>query len=299
MTGRSLNILFTPSAREGPWIDGVRAAAQAKGLTVGRWADEDEADILIADHIPSEKVLTLEPRDWVVLGDTPQAGLSAYGAAFQEDPPAGQSLLYANIRLASAAWLAERGAPVLGQPAMALSLPKLGLVTPAAFKLPVERSGPLAPLLSVYDGLPVRIGAQSVWGAEHFSFPADGQEDGGPARIDLTGRARRLVYGPYVWLPPGLWRATIRVAVDPEGRDAPLSFDWGIAHDLVSVEETVDEAGYYSVSLERYWEWPAPAYIQVHLTQPLFQGTLEFLDCTIERLPEPAPKLDLETETNP
>lgn len=304
MSDRPLHILFTPSLREGPWEDGIRETAAAKGLTVGRWG-ADTADILIADHIPDLKVMEQEPRDWVILADTSAAALTAYSATFHEYPPAGQSLLYASHRLVSAAWLAERGAAVLGQPAMALSLPKLGLVSPRRCEIPADAPGPLAPLLTLYDGLPVRVGAKSVWGPEQFSFPANGEEDGGPSRIDLTGRARMLLHGGHLWLPPGHWRATVRMAINPEGRDAPLKFEWGIfwgvghdgANDLVSVSEVIEEPGFYTVSLERLWDVPGPALLRVSVTQPLFQGVLEFLDCTVERLPDPAPKLGLETQT--
>ncbi len=301
MSEAPLHILFTPSLREGPWDDGIRAAAAAKGLTVGRWG-EGEADILIADHIPAETVMSLEPRDWVILADTSAAALTAYSATFHEYPPAGQSLAYASHRLVSAAWLAERGAAVLGQPAMALSLPKLGLVSPGRCEIPADAPGPLAPLLTLYDGLPVRVGAKSVWGPQQFSFPVNGEEDGGPSRVDLTGRARTLLHGGHLSLPPGYWRTVVRMAIDPEGREAPLRFEWGLywgadhdgANDLVSVTEVVEEAGFYTVSLERLWETPGPAVLRISVTQPLFQGVLEFLDCTIERLADPAPRLSLE-----
>ena len=76
MNDQPLHILFTPSLREGPWEDGIREAAAAKGLTIGRWG-ADAADILIADHIPDHMVMGLEPRDWVILADTSAAALTA------------------------------------------------------------------------------------------------------------------------------------------------------------------------------------------------------------------------------
>lgn len=301
MNERPLHVLFTPSLREGPWVDAIRAAAEAKGLTFGRWP-QDQADVLITDIIPHDKVMSLEPREWVILADTSAAALTAFGYTFNEHPPAGQSVLYSSGRFVGAAWLAERGAAVLGQPAMALSLPKLGLVSPKRYEIAPDAPGPLAPLLTLYDGLPVRVGARSVWGPGQFAFPADGEADGGPARIDLTGRARVLMQGPHMWLPPGYWRATLRMAIDPEGREVPLRFDWGIhwgddrpeANAFVSVVETVEDAGFYTVSLDALWEIPGPALARIHLTQPLFQGVLEFLDCTVERLPDPEPRLELE-----
>lgn len=293
MTERPLHILFTPSVREGPWVDGIREAAAAKGLTVGFWG-QDQADILICHHLPIDKVMGLEPREWVILADTPAAALVSYGDAFKEYPPAGQALTASSGRFVSAAWLAERGAPVLGQPAMAVSLPRLGLVSQRKCEIPTDSAGPLVSVLSIYDGLPVRVGAKATWPPECFAFPIAGQKDGGPARIDLTGRDRLLMDGPYLVLPPGLWRATLKLGIDPQGRDAPLAFDWGEAHDMVTVEETIDEAGFYSVSLERLFEGPGTAVLRISLTQPLFQGVLEVVDCTVERRPDPAPKLPLE-----
>lgn len=292
MSGRPLHILFTPSVREGPWAEVVREAAAAKGLSVAYWG-EGEADIVIAHHLSIEKVLQVEPREWVIMADTPAAALVSYGDAYKEYPPAGQALTASAARFASAAWLAERGAPVLGQPAMAVSLPRLGLVSQRKFDLPANEPGPLESVLSIYEGLPVRVGAASVLPPRSFAFPAAGQADGGPSRIDLTGRDRLLMDGPYLLLPPGLWRATLKLAIDPQGREVPLAFDWGEAHDMVTVEETVEEAGFYSVSLDRLFETAGTALLRISLTQPLFQGTLEVVECAIERLPDPAPKLPL------
>ena len=292
MSERALNILFTPSVREGPWADCIREAAQAKGLSVGVW-DKDQADVLICHYLPFDRVMGLEPRDWVILADTPAAALISYGDAYKEYPPAGQSLTAASGRFVGAAWMAERGTPVLGQPAMAVSLPRIGLVSQRLSAVPTEGAGPLVAVLSIYDGLPVRVGSRSVWTPECFAFPISGQGDGGPSKIDLTGRDRLVMDGPYLVMPPGLWRATLKMAIDPQGRDVPLAFDWGEAHDMVTVEETIDEAGFYTVSLDRLFERPGTAVLRISLTQPLFQGLLEVIDCTVERLPDPAPKLPL------
>ena len=294
MSERPLHILFTPSVREGPWVAGIRDAAAAKGLSVGYW-DRDQADILLCHLLPIDRVMAQEPREWVILGDTPEAGLVSYGDAYKEYPPAGQALIACSGRFVSAAWMAERGSPVLGQPAMALSLPRLGLVSPQAYQLPSDPPGPLVPLLSIYDGLPVRVGAKSIWPPQSFAFPAAGEGDGGSPRIDLTGRDRLLMDGPYMALPPGLWRATLKMAIDPQGRDVPLAFDWGEAHDMVTIEETVRDAGFYAVSLDRLFETPGTAVLRISLTQPLFQGVLEVVECVVERLPDPAPKLPLES----
>lgn len=292
MSERPLHILFTPSIREGPWAAVIREAAEAKGLSVAFWG-EGEADVLIAHHLSIEQVVQIEPREWVIMADTPAAALVSYGDAYKEYPAAGQALAAASHRFASAAWLAERGAPVLGQPAMSVSLPKLGLVSQRPIEIPPNEAGPLEPALSMYEGLPVRVGARSVLPSECFAFPTAGQADGGPSRIDLTGRDRLLLDGPYTLLPPGLWRATLKMAIDPQGRDIPLAIDWGEAHDMVTVEETVEKDGFYSVSLDRLFESAGTAVLRISLTQPLFQGVLEVIECAIERLPDPAPKLPL------
>lgn len=301
MSARPLHIVSTPSLYEGLWADGIRAAAEAKGLTFGRW-DKDQADILITDMIPAHRVMDLDPSEWVILADSSAAALTAMGYTFGESPPGSQSAMHCSGRFIGAAWLAERGSAVLGQRAMALNLPKLGLVSPRKCDIVPDAPGPLASLLTLYDRLPIRTGAKSVWGPEQFSFPIDGKTDGGPASVDLTGRGRLLMHGPNMWLPPGRWRATLRMAINPDRREVPLSFDWGCywgadrpeVNDVVSVAETIDEAGYYTVALENGWDVPGPAMVRIHLTQPLFQGVLEFLDCTVERVPDLEPKPDSE-----
>ena len=58
-----------------------------------------------------------------------------------------------------------------------------------------------------------------VWEPELF-FTTQNEEDGSrvPVRgaVDITGRARFLIFGPYVNLPPGSWVATVALGFSAE-----------------------------------------------------------------------------------
>lgn len=288
MSERPLHILFAPSLREGPWRQAITAAAQAKGLSVGVWGGEP-ADVVLVDHLEPDQLDGLTPSEWVVLGDAPEAGLTAYGDAYQEFPPAAHAWMAASKRLAMAATLVERGAPVLGMPAMALGLPRLGLVSQTITGIPEDNAGPTAPVLAMYQRLPPLMGARAVWSADRFNYPLRDDPLGGTPRMDLTGRARTLMFGPYVWLPPGAWRATLKIMVDPEGGEVPLWFDWGCGEDVATVREMIDQAGFYSLTLDQVWTRPGAAQLRIVLSQAVFQGRMEVLDCQIERIEPPAP----------
>jgi hypothetical protein len=56
-----------------------------------------------------------------------------------------------------------------------------------------------------------------LWG-DHPNEPA-------PRVLDLTGPARVLCYGPYFRLPPGHWKARVKLAFSPRCKDAPLALE--------------------------------------------------------------------------
>lgn len=289
-----LRILFTPSLREGYWLHVIHAEAAARGLSVANFG-EGEADILLAHAIGHDEALAQTAGDWIILADSPEAALSICAAALEEAPAGRQSWLAANHRLAPAALLAGRGSRVFDMGAARLDLPRLGPIE-MPFEIPVQ-TPPAAPQLGLYARLPIPVGAASVWPADLFNYPLGDDPTGGEPQIDLTGRARTLMFGPYATLPPGRWRATVKVMVDPEGGWTPLWFDWGAQDNMTVHEETIHEAGVYSLSLDGGWDRPTEVQMRAVLTQPVFQGRFEMLECRVERLDDAEPAVDQSAET--
>lgn len=77
-------------------------------------------------------------------------------------------------------------------------------------------AGVLDPYVHCFDGEPLE---RVVWEPELFFMNEDGAGlTPGPLTrpVDLTGRPRPVVYGPYVSLPPGPWSATVVLGFSPE-----------------------------------------------------------------------------------
>ncbi|QSF54718.1 hypothetical protein [Brevundimonas fontaquae] len=139
--------------------------------------------------------------------------------------------------------------------------------------------------LSIYTDLPPRPGVAAHWPSHVFSYQSEAFVDGSPD-IDLTGRPRMLLHGPYVFLPIGRWRADIRFAVDPEGGAAPLRVQWGKDGDYATLEFRVAQGGEYSVSLEHDWKEPAPAQVVIWVTEAVFRGHFMYRGCSIDMIAE-------------
>lgn len=138
--------------------------------------------------------------------------------------------------------------------------------------------------------VPAAVGAGVDWGPALFHYPIKGEMHAGTSSIDMTGRVRPLVLGPYIELPPGIWRAELRISVDPERGHAPLRFEWGARDTYVAAISEVTASGIYTIALDRIWLEPEPAQARIWNYQPVFQGRMEFLGCRVTRMPDDTPE---------
>ena len=75
--------------------------------------------------------------------------------------------------------------------------------------------GALAPYLGEGKGA---ASAPIVWGGDLF-FIGDRFEHRAAQPIDITGRARCLLHGPYIILPPGIWSAALSLQFSREAAE--------------------------------------------------------------------------------
>ena len=193
-------------------------------------------------------------------------------------------------QLVVAAHVTDLGAPVYDRECVSADIDGLGRIEAPQASARLKLASPLA----MFENLPPRVGVRANWPAQLFSFHTEAFFEG-PSEIDLTGRARMLVHGPYLFLPRGRWKAEIRIAVDPEGGVAPLRIQWGKDGDFATLEARIDRAGQYSVDLERDWGEPGPAQVVVWATQAMFKGRLVFQGCDVERVAATVPELEIST----
>lgn len=267
--------------------------AQAQGWAVSESAQdglEEQACeltaqpllVLSSSAVPTNAELT-DFRQ-LVIADDPDAVV----AALTRDPSrqgVKDALSEASVQLSRASDMASVGASVLAASDLVLDIPFLGEV-----RRQTDEDAPVTapwPNLNIYQSLPPRAGDTAEWRLEAFNYPIrQGQEvvDSGRPAIDLTGRVRTLVYGPYTHLVAGRWRARVEVLVDPEGGVAHLWFEWGSGTDCVVVHPSVDVRGLYAIDLDHVWAQSGPAELRIMTLQPHFQGHLELRSVVVERL---------------
>ncbi|MDB5439798.1 MAG: hypothetical protein JWM33_2225 [Caulobacteraceae bacterium] len=121
------------------------------------------------------------------------------------------------------------------------------------------------------------------WPRELF-LNADAEPMPCPERIDITGRRRILVYGPYVALPAGRWRLTAEFSLTAEAAANLLQVE--IFQDpavVVSKLIQPSRGGRFAVPLEAELSGE-PVELRTWLPLPAFDGELCFHGATVERL---------------
>lgn len=107
-------------------------------------------------------------------------------------------------------------------------------------------------------------------------------------RMDVAGRARYLVWGPYMVLPAGRWRATVRLAFDRWSCRHNYCFEFGAAQKTVKHEFTPGREGVFEFIAEQSWEKLTKAEVRVRMIESSLGGVFEFQGAEIELCPGPS-----------
>jgi hypothetical protein len=105
-----------------------------------------------------------------------------------------------------------------------------------------------------------------------------------PAVIDVTGRARFLVFGPYLALEPGAWRAKVSLELCAEAVQRPIAVQFGAEPDYTSVDLPRGAEGLHEVEIEHQMKSGDLAQIRVWLKRAAFHGELRFNGAEIYRI---------------
>lgn len=287
---RHLRVFLPASDLGAVWAGALREAAHAAGWIVS-WKTIDEAEDQVI-QITSDLEMHELQGEWIVMTDDPRALWAEENKRLSEDHPAQDVLRRTSIRLAAASRLASGGARLIPTSALEADFPHLGRVQRPSVLHALPKFPD--PALDFYSNLPPEAGARASWGINLFSYPVGKGFDGGSAEMDLTGRARILVHGPHLELPPGVWEARVRFEVDPINAPLRFRFDWGQGDDVMVAAPVIGRSGEYVLTLVRRWTEPGPSQVRVWMMQGAFQGHFAFKGCDISRLADDAL---VETET--
>lgn len=122
--------------------------------------------------------------------------------------------------------------------------------------------------------------ASEVWERARFRW-GDEPDRVCPATIDVTGPARVLLFGPYVPLPPGLWRAEIAFDLCEQGARRTYLVEFGAGADLSRQWSSRLRPGRNTICVEHNFEASAIAEIRLWVARAAFHGGLRFLGATV------------------
>lgn len=278
-TFRTLLVLFMDEAAKARWRSPIVRAAETAGVAIiersAGAAYESQSDaVILTDDI--NWTMLLPPEDAAFFSDAALPVPSCDRPSMIE-----RSLIFEHSRrLVVAAHLNSRGAPVFGQNDLTADMALVGRVVAEPHQIEHELRGPSP--LDMYRSIPLEVGASAVWGGGLFAYPAKDQLDGGDPHIDLTGRSRAVVHGPYYYLPPGVWRSVTHFTIDPEGGEARLRMEWGTGQEMTSQSLVFTTAGQYALELQHTWSDSGPSQLVVWVERPLFQGRMTIERCDVQ-----------------
>ncbi|WP_428151664.1 hypothetical protein [Brevundimonas sp.] len=279
MSAAALCVLVTPSAAGNAWQEVLVARAVQLGWPVTDMAANPDALattglVFVQSHLA---MLGFPISARVVIVDTTATDTVDPGQPASPHIVAIRSQVLVEAEMAAAA-----GAAVLNAARYVLNVPVMGSVERregAPYR--IHPSVSESPLAYFDDTAP---GTFANWSPRWFAYTNgfEGTED--EPRIDMTGRMRPMVHGPYLHLPAGRWKVDLNFTVDPEKAHAPLLFEWGSGVEFCRIMTEIRYRGAYSVSLDRIWEEPDAVQLRIWPAHPVFEGQFGFRGCRVTRM---------------
>lgn len=276
-----LGVVVAPSPHLAAW----RTAIAARCLLLG-WrleksaveADDGRNAVLLVKGL--HHVRPADADQWVVIGGSAAEFLAT--ASEGASVTAKEASRLASAQLAALSELIADGALHFGSGQFSLDLPELGGVSIQPGDVDVKAVA-LPPELEIYERIPPQVGASAVWAADVFDYTLKQEPTGGSPEIELTGRGRILVHGPYLELPPGLWRITVRFTVFPDDI-AYLLFEWGVGAEVTPYRAEVTHEGAYELVIDHALAARGPMELRVWAERGHFMGRMKMGDCQVERV---------------
>lgn len=298
-SGRACWIVLTPSTDDAAWRTAIAEAATTAGFRAvdARTPGEDPSDPRNV-FITEDAAVALEaaPSAIVAIMPQPETAPDAVAEAHGVEPPS--DIWHASLMLARAAALAEDHSIVTAsdlarRPTRLRLFGALDVVPPSSIA-EASRRVAVAAAFGLYRNGGVAEGEETSWPERLFLYDEKAARNwAAPGQLDITGRPRILVYGPYFALPPGTWKLRIRFATDHEAGRREYRLDWGTPTDFSSTPIRLHEGGVYEAVIEHTWSRAEPAELRLVLMEGVIDGRLDFLGAGISRIAGPAqPRLN-------
>ncbi len=274
-----LCVLLTPSAAGTAWREALIARAVQLGWPVGdtgvETAEPAASGLVFAHSHAAMQAFPVSQR--VAIIDT-----TATDPVDPGQPATPEAIMTRSHILVEAEMAAAEGVALLNAARYVLDFPVLGVVerregSPYRIHPSVSES----PLAIFDDTAP---GTSATWHPRWFVYTHGYEGSVDAPLLDMTGRMRPIVHGPYIRLPAGRWRVDLDFTVDPERAHAPLLFEWGAGVEFCRIMTEIRHRGAYSVGLDRIWPEPDAAQLRIWPAHPVFEGKLGFHGCRVSRV---------------
>ena len=280
-------IVVPPFRHDAAWRAAVASAVAEAGLRLHD-LDADPQHAPLGD--PKAVILTADANQPLAAGIPPEAlaGLIAGPGMRLDGDEAPDALprhvavyteLMGRIDLLPAHRLFRNGDFASGAVEI---FPGLRLHRPA-----IAPSTPLSPRLQALTEAVALLDPASpkaVWAPDLFNYDSRIVPGGTRGQLDLTGRPRFMITGPYITMPPGRWRATYRLTFDAKGSRPRFRVDWGGQNDFLSEEFVPGRPGVFEIVQDYVWTERSPSELRVVLMEGVFDGRMTFSAVEIERI---------------
>ncbi len=290
---KPLWVVLTPSVDHEGWLKALAQTADQSGREFSQlWVKPEPR----ATSLPPALYVThdaavvedADPADVVVIMPQPETAAEKIAELYDLYLP--HSMYTASMFLSKAAALGTQ-TRMLTAHQLARNPKQIELFPGVIVEPPLPERGQTRPAvstaLSMYRLGRPQPGLTVSWSERLFVYePKSCVEGAQLGMLDISGRPRTLVFGPFLALPPGRWKAIMRFAIDEPATQYPFRFDWGLATDYVEETVTPVEPGVYEIELEHaveelgYWQF------RVVLSQGAFDGKLMFQGGTVMRVEE-------------
>lgn len=283
-------LILTPSVDHRGWLEAARTAANRAGWLLipeqeAGTLDDGHSRLIVTDD--AKLALAAGARRIAAIVAEPESAPSAveelHGLAVPESNWRASELLARALSLApdhrvvTAAELAAKPREIVLFDALTL--------TPPLSRAEFSKDPMLTAAFKLYRDVASEQSDTIQWAEPLFSYCPKGSRDAASqGMLDITGRPRMLVHGPYLSMPTGLWRARIRFGVDQDAAKHQYRLDWGTRTATVSEYVTPANAGLYELTLDFDWTDVDVAEIRLILMEGSFTGALLFQGVTVTRI---------------
>ncbi|WP_374321968.1 hypothetical protein [Brevundimonas sp.] len=283
-----LGILLIPSLHGNAWRLALAERAAAAGwryvdVPVGR-PPEASCGERVVFVTESPQVFDGFPLDrTVVVYWTPEDTIELVRAMDPSTSTRQQVVSRASLYFSDAERLVSAGARGMRATDLATLHPDLGVIEPAMGSVTIRPVDPDHPL-NFYWKLPAKLDAEATWATDLFLFPSRSAPDGGSPEISLIGKPRVLMYGPYIHMPAGKWRATCPIIADTEGRAMRIEVHWGGSEIEGGYPVDIYESGQYNLTVEASLVEDKPVELRILAPRAALEGKLLVGRVLVKRL---------------